>query len=254
MAQGAAMKAVAIIPARFASSRFPGKPLVKILGREMILRVLDQVQKCKTLAGFAVATDDQRIFNCVVQAGYKAIMTDPTLRSGSDRVHQAAKEMNADLILNVQGDEPLISPTCLDRLVSWAQLPKNSNFEMGTLVHHLAESDLENKNIVKVILNKNSEAIYFSRWPIPFSRESFKELPEAPVRRHLGVYLYRQSALARFCSEAECEIEKAESLEQLRALHLGIRIDCVQAESLSAGVDVPDDILSIEAVLKNKVN
>jgi 3-deoxy-manno-octulosonate cytidylyltransferase (CMP-KDO synthetase) len=243
------MKVVAIIPARYASTRFPGKPLVKILGQEMILRVLAQVKKAKTINSAIVATDDQRIYDCVVRAGYEAVMTDSDLVSGSDRVYQAAKEIKADWILNVQGDEPLIAPESLDALVQSVALKINSGIKMATLVHPLNQGDLENKNVVKVILNQNSEAIYFSRFPIPFSRKAWEPNSTAPVFRHLGVYLYQFAALQQICEAPESEVERAESLEQLRALHLGIRIQGVESPYPSFGVDAPEDVSLIEELL-----
>lgn len=239
----------AIIPARYASTRFPGKPLALIAGVPMILRVLQQVKKCKVIDKVIVATDDVRIRDLVVQNGELAVLTDPNLESGSDRVWAEAEKLECDWVLNVQGDEPVISPLALEHLIVQTQA-RGVWPEMATLFHKIGVEELASPHIVKVLLNQFSEALYFSRFAIPFSRQNPEAGRQLPVYRHAGVYLYQKSALQRFCEAPPTDLERAESLEQLRALYLGFKIYCVESDHKSLGVDTLEDLAQVEAYLK----
>lgn len=245
-------KVIGVIPARYASTRFPGKPLAKIQGREMILWVIDGAKKSKKLQEVIVATDDQRIADVVEKAGTRAIMTDSELPSGTDRIWQAIKDENCDVVINIQGDEPLVTGTLVDALAE--PMLQDPSLEMATLGHALNVEDLQSLNVVKVVSNQKGDALYFSRFPIPYSRVNAKHSCDIHGSvygslKHIGMYAYRKSFLKDFCQTAPVEIEKAESLEQLRALHLGARIRVIQVQESSLGVDTPEDLKKVEAYL-----
>lgn len=240
------MRTIGVIPARFGSTRFPGKPLFKIKGRPLIEWVIRRVKECTSLDEIIVATDHAEIFSVAETLGVRAVMTDSDLPSGSDRIWAAVKEIPCDLIINVQGDEPLIDPKSVDDLV---KSMKASGCEMGTLVADLNLDELKNQNVVKAVVNVNGEAIYFSRFPIPYSRKE-AVLPVEGCFKHLGLYAYEKSFLGKFCAQAPVAIEVNESLEQLRALYLGARIKVLKVDHYSIGVDTPDDVARVEHLLK----
>ncbi len=239
------MKIIAVIPARYASTRFEGKPLKLLQNKPMLQWVVEAARKSKNIREVIVATDDERISELCKNISVPFVMTSPDCPTGTDRIFQATKNMDFDVVVNVQGDEPLIDPEYMDLL---ANAFADKNIEMATLAHPLSEEDLQNKNAVKVLLNQQSEAIYFSRYAVPFSRQSFSS--DSHVLKHIGLYAYTKSFLNKFCNEPACFLEKAESLEQLRALFLGIRIKVLKVEKPTLGVDTPEDLERIEKMLK----
>ena len=240
------MKTLAVIPARYGSKRFPGKPLALIYGKPMIQWVYEGVLSCSSLDQVLVATDDQRIISAVESFGGVAVMTSSHHESGTDRVYEAAASVDCDLVLNIQGDEPLVGASLVETLVK--SLSSGSAL-MSTLCCALTKEELESPNVVKVLKNRKQHAIYFSRFAIPFSRQAFIE---NKVFKHLGYYGFRKEFLQDFCAMEPTGLEQAESLEQLRALDLGVDIAVETVDTISLGVDVPEDIPLVEKQLKNK--
>lgn len=239
------MKIFALIPARYGSTRFPGKPLALIAGRPMIQHVYECAVSCPDISDAWIATDDERIFQCVNDFGGKAIMTSPDHCSGTDRIAEAAQGLEIqdnDLIVNVQGDQPLFHSSVISDLI--APFKKDQNLRMGTLKFQIAQRhDIENPNIVKVISDYNDFAIYFSRYPIPYFRDS---KISAVHCKHIGIYVYRKDFLIIFSRLPEGRLEAAEKLEQLRALENGFKIKVVETKTNSLEVDSPEDIEKIE--------
>ena len=246
MSAPGARDVIAVIPARFGSTRFPGKPLVKILGTELIVHVIRAVQKSKLLSQVIVATDDERILRLAEDSGAKGVMTPQNIASGTDRVWLAAQEFRESIILNVQGDEPLISDAVIDQLSQC--LLENPAIQMATMAHEISPQELTSPNSVKVILNQNDEAIYFSRFPIPYSKQTSQA--QGLAWKHVGLYGFRRPFLQKFCQTPVTELELAESLEQLRALYLGEKIKVLKTKYKSWGVDIPEDIEKIEKLLR----
>lgn len=247
------MKAIGIIPARYGSTRFPGKPLALINGQPLLKWVIVGSKSAKRLSEIAVATDDERIAKLAEEAGVRALMTDSELPTGTDRIYQAAKQLDLrddDVVVNIQGDEPLIEGSLLDKLVDPFS---DAGLQMATLGRPLDEESLKSLNTAKIVLNKRDEAMYFSRLPIPYTRQS-GEAPFSAALKHIGIYAYRKSFLKEFCAEKPAAVELAESLEQLRALYLGARIKVVRVEHDSWGVDTPDDVLKIERLMRERTN
>lgn len=244
-------KIIGVIPARFASTRFPGKPLALIEGKPLLQWVVEQAQKAKTLNEVIVATDHQDIASLCQKLNVHFEMTESDLPSGTDRIYAAIKNNPADIVINIQGDEPMLNPEWIDLLVN--SLLKNPNSSMSTLAHPILQEDLENKNAVKVILNDKSQAIYFSRWPIPFSRKEYSEFVDSRFcLKHIGMYGYRAPFLKEFCQHAPSPLEQAESLEQLRALSMGAVIEVISVAESSIGVDTPEDAIKVAEYLKRK--
>lgn len=242
------MKVVGVIPARFGSTRFPGKPLKPILGKPLLQWVIEGVRTSRHLQEIWVATDHPEIERLALQAGVRAVMTPSHLATGSDRVFYAVRdEKDVDVVVNIQGDEPLVTGDLLDRLVE--PLLADKALPMATLGRPLKAGDLESPNTAKIVLNRAGEAIYFSRLPIPYSRIDAPE-QGAICLKHIGLYAFRKSFLAEFCAQSPTPLESAEGLEQLRALYLGARIKVVPVEHESWGVDTPDDVAKVEALLK----
>lgn len=242
------MNVIGVIPARFGSTRFPGKPLVKLLDKPLLQWVIEGAKTSKRLSKIIVATDHGEIFELAEKLGVRAAMTAPELPSGTDRMNAATLNENADVLVNIQGDEPLISGEIIDRLVE--PFAEDVDLPMATLARTLKAGDLESKNTAKIVLNHRDEALYFSRFPIPFSRHDAWSLPEACVK-HIGIYAFRPSFLRTFCNQAPVEVEKAEGLEQLRALYLGARIKVVRVDHESWGVDTPEDVERVEKLLRS---
>ena len=243
------MNILGIIPARYASSRFPGKPLVDINGRSMILRVYDQALLSGVFREVIVATDDERIFNHVAEAGYQALMTSAAHRSGTDRCLEAAEireqmlGKNFDHIINIQGDEPFIHP---DQIRKVAAILTSSGAPIASLAKLInSREEIFNPNVVKVVFGKNMDAIYFSRSPVPYLRDVSETqwTNERAHYKHIGIYGYRSETLKSICSLPEGALEKNESLEQLRWLEHGlqVKIDITHLDSVS--VDTPEDLL-----------
>ena len=231
--------AIAIIPARFQSTRLPGKPVIEVRGKTLIEHVYRRVEQAGSIERILVATDDERIAQAVQRFGGNVIMTRIDHQSGTDRLAEAAGKLPEDaLVVNVQGDEPMIEPEVIDRAVAVARL-KDS--EIVTLRTKLADrADIEDSNRVKVVVNRDGLALYFSRSPIPSSGTTFL---------HLGLYVYRAGFLRRFTRLERTPLEIGERLEQLRALEHGFRIRVVEVESESWGIDTPADLEKFKSYL-----
>ncbi len=242
------MKTIAVIPARYGSTRFPAKPLALIAGKPMIQWTYESTQKCADFQEVLVATDDERIRSAVEAFGGLAVMTSPDCRSGSDRIWEAIQGRDADLIVNVQGDEPLIPATVLHQLV---QQMRESGADMGTVAvpFSVTGRDPADPNAVKVVVDTRNLALYFSRAPIPFQRVG--GTPAEPLL-HWGLYAYRREFLQQFVSWPTGALEACEKLEQLRALENGAKICVLTTREQSADVDVPEDIQRVEELVKAK--
>lgn len=243
------MRFVGIIPARFASTRFPGKPLVDIGGKSMIQRVYEQVSK--VLADVYVATDDQRIFDAVLAFGGRAIMTSDQHKSGTDRCCEAYSKLsgNFDVVINVQGDEPFIQPEQIETLKDCF---KSTETEIATLAKRFTEMDgfeaLNNPNSPKLVVNKSSEAMYFSRSIIPFRRgaETADWISLNTYLKHVGIYAYRADVLRQLTQLEQSPLEISESLEQLRWLENGFRIKVGYTDVETVGIDTPEDLEKVK--------
>ena len=243
------MKTYGIIPSRFGSSRFPGKPLAILAGKPLVAWVVEAVKKAKSLDEVLVATDDERIVEAVEAHGGRAVMTPSDLPSGTDRISCAAGDFgDGDILVNIQGDEPLIDPALVDALV--AKLRDDPRWSMATAVAPIRSSaDLAAKTVVKVVLDRDDGALYFSRAPIPCDRDAEADLAGGLYVRHLGIYAYRGEFLRRYVAEPPCALERTEKLEQLRALWMGARIAVVRTEDEGVGVDTPEDAKRVERIL-----
>lgn len=239
------MKIIAVIPARYGSTRFPGKPLVQLKGKPLIQWVIEGAKSAKLVSEIYVATDDQRIADAVTAAGGKFLMTRSECPTGTDRIYEATQNLTFDVVLNIQGDEPQITAEYIDLLAK--AFIDQPGLDMATLSHPIALEDIENPNAVKVIKNANHEAIYFSRFAIPYSREKVTGTPVC--EKHIGLYGYTKNFLNKFCNSEQSAIEKAESLEQLRALHLGAKIKVLSVKKPIQGVDTPEDLAKLERSL-----
>ncbi|MFO7821290.1 MAG: 3-deoxy-manno-octulosonate cytidylyltransferase [Lentisphaeria bacterium] len=239
------MRVIACIPARYESSRFPGKPLAEIAGKPMIQRVVERAAAARNIDEVWVATDDERIVAAVEEVNGKAVMTASEHCTGTDRIAEALENVEADLVINLQGDEPLVPPGVIDRLV---EAMIDCQAEMGTVAVPFDQADSEPNdfNVVKVVVDDNDYALYFSRSLIPFPRPGGK--PVTPLL-HWGLYAYRRSFLERFVKWPPGQLERCEMLEQLRALENGARIKVIRAETPVKGVDVPEDIEKVEKML-----
>lgn len=243
------MKIFAFIPARYDSSRFPGKPLALISDKPMIQHTYERALSCPELSAVYVATDDDRIADCVNQFGGKAVITEKTHRSGTDRIGEAALKMGLkddDLVVNIQGDQPSFHPSVVTDLVK--PLIDDRAIPMSTLKYKIRDKrDIQNPNHVKVVTDREGFAIYFSRCSIPFCRDG---RPDGVYYKHLGFYCFRMDFLMRFTSLAEGTLERLEKLEQLRALEHGYRIKVLETIHDSIEVDVPEDVEAIEKLLE----
>lgn len=236
------LKIAAVIPARYASSRFPGKALAQIKGKAMIVRVLKAVEECELITEVYVATDDLRIKREVENAGGNVIMTSAQHQCGTDRIAEAASELKADLIVNVQGDEPLIKAETILQAIEPFQ--KEKELVMSTLKRKIDYSEAENPDIVKVITDQDDYALYFSRSLIPYYRDSKQSDQE--YFQHIGLYVYRRDFLLKYAEMDSTPLEKAESLEQLRVLENGYQIKVLETEAKLIGVDRREDIPLVE--------
>lgn len=245
----AAKRIAAIIPSRYGSTRFPGKPLANIAGKSMIQRVYENVNASESITDLAVATDDQRICDAVLAFGGNAVITSEENRSGSDRVAEAADKMRLspnDIVVNVQGDQPLLDPRCIDELIH--PFYEISGLEMSTLAFKIVnEREIADPKDVKVTFDNRGFALYFSRSPIPHGRD-----PETAFNtyKHLGFYAYRKSFLDTFTQLPMGQLEVVEKLEQLRAIENGYRILVIITEYDSPEVDLPVDIERIEEAIR----
>lgn len=235
------MKIAGIIPARYASSRFPGKPLVDIGGKTMIRRVYEQALKAKSLTEVIVATDDVRIFNEITDMGGKAVMTSATHNNGTERCAEIAAQLDVNVVINIQGDEPFIQPEQID-LLAKTFTDNLYNTQIATLIkEHAIDPELQNPARVKVVVNKQWEALYFSRSIIPFIRDNTK-VPDCKFYKHIGIYGFRKDILLELVKLPPSSLELAESLEQLRWLENGYKIKCAVTTLESASIDTPEDL------------
>ena len=244
------MKILGIIPSRYGSSRFPGKPIHPLCGKPLVAWVVEAVKKAKTLDDVIVATDDDRIVAAVEAHGGRAVMTPSELPSGTDRIASAAGDFaDDDILVNIQGDEPLISPDLIDALVG--RMKDGTKWDMATAVTPLKSlDDLNAKTVVKVVLDRDDGALYFSRAPIPCDRDHEPDIASELWVRHLGIYAYRGAFLKKYIAEPPCDLEKTEKLEQLRALWMGAKIAVIRTADEGVGVDTPEDAVRIEAILR----
>ena len=243
------MRIIGIIPARFASTRFPGKPLALIAGKPLIQHVVERCQKCKLLSEVIVATDDARIADAAKKF-CRVELTRADHPSGTDRIAEVAARCPCDAVVNVQGDEPMIDPAVIDAVAG--ALAQN---EMSTAAVQIKNPDeYDNPNVVKVVVNAAGLALYFSRRTIPYLREAAsrsvsEQLAAFAFLKHLGIYGYRRETLLRLVKFPVSPLEAAEKLEQLRALENGIQIAVVKADDDSVGVDAPEDVKRVEKLL-----
>ncbi|MDA3799975.1 MAG: 3-deoxy-manno-octulosonate cytidylyltransferase [Kiritimatiellae bacterium] len=242
-------KIAGVIPARWASTRLPGKSLVNLCGRPMICHVVERVKQAKLLDYVVVATDDQRIIDAIDVEGVECVMTAVDHPSGTDRVAEAVSKLDdVDIIINIQGDEPLINPQLIDLLAE--KMVADSSWDMATAVTPIkSEEELNNPSVVKAVFAENAKALYFSRAPIPFNRDDV-EFARLDAWRHLGIYAYTKDFLETLVKTSPCMLEKTEKLEQLRALHIGCNMLVVQTEDDGVGVDTPEDVAAVENLMK----
>lgn len=241
-------RVIGLIPARWGSSRFPGKPLHIMAGKPLVQHVWEQVRKCTKLAEIAIATDDDRIREAGEGFGARVIMTSPDHPTGSDRLAEALDSFpDATHVVNVQGDEPMIDPGLVDELAD--ALLADAGLSMATAATELRdENDFKDPNIVKVVLALNGDALYFSRAMIPYPRAAGSRMP----LRHLGLYAYRTDFLKQFVKWEPSPLELCESLEQLRALENGARIRVIMTDHQGPGVDTPEQAAMVEELLKQR--
>lgn len=253
------LKAVAVIPARYSSKRLPGKPLLDIAGKPLVVWVAERARAASSVSRTIVATDDPRIADAVSAAGFDAVITRADHLSGTDRIAEVAHNLSADIIVNVQGDEPLIDPETIDRAVN--ALIEDPDAQMSTTCEPITEAaDVSNPSVVKVTFDENGYATGFSRNPIPLPNQA-GDKPGSPesspdgsgllssFRKHTGLYAYRRDFLLKFARWPASESETRESLEQLRALDRGVKIKVVEAASPSIGVDTPEDLERLRAMM-----
>jgi 3-deoxy-D-manno-octulosonate cytidylyltransferase len=243
---GSALQVVSVIPARYGSTRLQAKPLADIHGKPMIQWVYEKSTKVRGVSRTIVATDDERVATAVKKFGGEVVMTSSEINSGTDRVWAVAQKIPGDIFINVQGDEPLIEPSAIE---AGLELVRSGRFPMGTVMTPLeTEEELRRPSVVKVIADKTGRAIYFSRHPIPYSRG---EIPKKDFacRRHVGLYVYTRETLKQFSALPPSALEKAEVLEQLRAMDAGIPIGVVEVKLTSIGVDTPEDLERVRKIL-----
>ena len=246
---------IAIIPARYGSTRFPGKSLAQIKGKPVIQWVYESTKRSHLIDRVIVATDDERIFAAVAEFDGEAVMTSSEHPTGTDRIAEVAKKLDCALVVNVQGDEPLIQPDMIDETIT--PLLSDASISMGTLCKRIQDpAEAFDPNVVKVVFDAQGFALYFSRAPIPWDRNrwsgknSLKELPLfSPMYKHIGLYVYRRNFLLSFTRMTQTALESVEKLEQLRALEKGHKIKVVETIHDSFGVDIPEDLGKIQKLL-----
>jgi 3-deoxy-manno-octulosonate cytidylyltransferase (CMP-KDO synthetase) len=245
------MRVTAVIPARYASTRFPGKPLAELMGKPMIQWVVERTAASTLIDRVLVATDDERIARVVRDFGGEVVMTRADHATGTDRLAEVAEGLESELIVNVQGDEPLIAPVMIDEAV--APLRADPTIVMGTLMTPLLSTqEYEDPNVVKVVVDRRGFALYFSRAPIPHPRDAAIDdvtWANFPACRHIGLYVYRRDFLLTFPKLAPTPLEELEKLEQLRALEHGYAIRVARTAHTSQGVDTPEDLARVRALL-----
>lgn len=233
---------IGVIPARYGSTRLPGKPLITIKGKSMIQHVWERASKSKYMDLILIATDSRKIFDKVTGFGAEAVMTSKNHKSGTDRVYEAVRKLNCNIVVNIQGDEPFIHPVDIDNAIRPLMLQKNVN--ASTLCFHMKKkNEIEDPNVVKVILDKDNFSIYFSRYPIPF-RSNKKE--KVKYYKHIGLYVFRKAFLTRYVNMKSTSLEKVEMLEQLRILENGERIKVIETKHDSISIDTKEDLRKIK--------
>ena len=241
------MKIGCVIPARFGSTRLPGKPLADIAGKPMIQRVYERVTNAKKPEVFIVATDDQRVYDAVQSFGGTVVMTDANHSTGTDRLAEVAQQYtDLDVIINVQGDEPMIDANLIDQLAELFE--SDDALQMATVATPLLEEEYDEPSAVKVILNKRNDAMYFSRSLIPYPRHDFVNTP----LKHIGIYAYRRQFLLDYAKMEPTAAEQTESLEQLRALENGFAIRVITTDKRFVGVDTPEDLARVNAIFEQE--
>jgi 3-deoxy-manno-octulosonate cytidylyltransferase (CMP-KDO synthetase) len=241
---------VGVIPARYASSRFPGKALAELCGRPLVQHVVERAGRAQMLDEVLVATDDRRIEAAVRGFGGRAVMTSPDHPSGTDRIAEVVRDLRCDLVVNIQGDEPLLDPAMVDAAV--APLAEDATIAMGTLARPMGPDEATDPAKVKVVLDRQGFALYFSRAQIPFLRDGAAPGEASPFLLHIGLYVYRRETLLRLAGLPPSPLEERERLEQLRALEHGIRIRVVVAEHDSFGVDTPADLERVRRMMSGE--
>ncbi len=244
------MKILGIIPSRYESSRFPGKPLIDIMGKTMIQRVYEQAKKSKKIDNLVVATDDKRIFEEVKRFGGSAVMTEKHHKNGTERCLEVAQSLHPQFIINIQGDEPFIHPDQIDKLCSVI----SSDTDLATLIKRIKDPhDLNNPNVIKVVKSVDDHALYFSRSSIPFY-QSMNEISALNLGKaywkHIGIYAYRAEVLSQIVNLKESELEKIESLEQLRWIENGFKIKAAETHFEAVGINTPKDLDYLIAKMK----
>jgi len=239
------MKTIGVIPARFASTRFPGKPLAKIDGKAMLQHVWEKALHCRQLDEVLIACDHEEVFKAAQGFKARVIMTDPAHPSGSDRIAEAVKGLNVGIVVNIQGDEPFIDPRTVDALT--VLLKQDANTLMGTVIKEISdEADFLNPNVVKCVIDDQGYALLFSRAPIPYHRSKNTPL-KIKNYKHLGLYAYRKDFLMEFTQWPKGYLESVEELEQLRALEHGVKIKTTMTTYESIAVDTPQDLQKAQA-------
>lgn len=243
------MNFICIIPARYASTRLPGKPLADIAGKPMIQRVYEQVRQATLIQNAVVATDSPKVYDTVIQFGGQAVMTREDHATGTDRIAEAAEHFpQAQVVINVQGDEPLIAPEIIDELCR--AFFTYEDLQMATVAAPLAPDEYEDPAAVKVVLNCRNEAMYFSRSLIPYPRHSFAA-GRGPYK-HIGIYAYKKDFLLQYATLPQTPAEQAESLEQLRVLENGYTIKVIRTDKRFIGIDTPEDLQRVQAYFLHK--
>lgn len=243
------MTVLGVIPARYGSTRLRAKPLVMIAGKSLVQRVWERAKKVRSLTKVVVATDDKRIVDTVDKFAGKAIITSKKCSSGSERCAEVARKISAEIIINIQGDEPLIEPQIIEKLVQ--TIKNDKSVMMATLATPLkSKTEFVNPNIVKVVVDKNFNALYFSRAMIPYPRNNPESVPKK-VYKHLGLYAFRRSLLLNWNKMKKSVLEETECLEQLRVLENGYKIKVAIVNSDTCSVDTADDVKKVEKILSN---
>lgn len=244
------MRIIGIIPARFGAIRLPGKPLKDLKGKPIIEHVWQQASRAKCLSRLLVATDDQRIFAAVLGFGGEAIMTPSECASGTDRLAVVAEKLTCDIVVNIQGDEPFLPGTYIDKLVE--PLLQDKQLQMSTLAAPLPVAEIRDPNAVKVVCDLQNNALYFSRAPIPFPRDKAWKLKNHHPRLHLGLYAFRRKFLLEFAKMPQTPLERIEKLEQLRALENGIKIKVIAVSKPILSIDTSRDLARARKSIKRK--
>lgn len=238
---------IGVIPARYSSSRFPGKIIAEIAGKPMIQRVYEQANKSQLLDQLFVAVDDERVLKCVEGFGGNAVMTNPDHQSGTDRIAEAVEKLDAGIVVNIQGDQPLFDPKMIDEAVQ--PLLDDPSLQMSTLKTKIGEEDFSDPAVVKVVVDENNYALYFSRSLIPYSRDKV----EVNIYEHIGLYVYRKNFLLEISKLPQSFLEKIEMLEQLRVLEKGYKIKVIETKRngiSGISVDTQEDLLKVEKLIR----